>query len=409
MATLMLFLDAFKFEYLTKENVPFIHSLAKEGAYGNLHTLPGYHIEYSILSGSYPTRHNVWAWFYNDPKNSAFSWLRNWRWLFHRLDKTPLSNMARNFITYYTSLRRYKKGKTRLLKINRLPLDKCTQFNISVDKSYVDRNSMCVPTIFDIMRRKGMKYIASEWPIIGTHDSTKVLVKGSSDAEKFRFLKESLKKDYGFRFCHFWNLDSKMHKYGVDSPEVKKHLKDLDNWVKDLVTAAREKEETDVIIFSDHGMVPIEKAIDVQKLISSLDIGKHVIFPGSTIARVWLEDPKDKKKVMDALRSLKAGKVYDSSNIKELHIPYKREYVGDVFFQLSPGIQISPNYFQDNETAKAMHGYSEHIPPLDGIFIINGRVKKKRFRDAELVDVAPTTLKLLGLDIPKTADGRSVI
>ena len=69
--TLILFLDALSFSDLKKENCPFIYDLTKKGGYGNLTTIPaGYHIEYSMLSGCLPLKHNVWAWYYYNPQGS---------------------------------------------------------------------------------------------------------------------------------------------------------------------------------------------------------------------------------------------------------------------------------------------------------------------------------------------------
>ena len=63
--TLILFIDAFSFSDLTEERTPFMFKLAKQGAYGPLETIPaGYHIEYSMLAGCLPLKHNIWTWYY---------------------------------------------------------------------------------------------------------------------------------------------------------------------------------------------------------------------------------------------------------------------------------------------------------------------------------------------------------
>jgi len=411
MAGLMLFLDAFRHSYLTEKNTPFIYSLAENGISTNLNTLPGYHVEYSILSGAYPTKHNVWAWFYLNQEKAPFRWVKAMQPLFSPIDKTGFKKYLRNFITYYTCFMRYASGKTRLLKINELPLDKVHLFDITVDRSYVDKDSLNVPTLFDVLRQNNKKYIASEWPVIGTHEKTYVKTSGSSDREKFEFLKNTINKDYDFRFCHFWNLDSLMHMYGINHPKVKEHLRALDNWVEELVTSLRKKEPTLVSIFSDHGMVEVQNTVNVIKHLKSSGIPEkdYIIFPDSTMTRIWLKNQGQKQNLVSALQELKSGKIYDKQNIHELHIPYVREYVGDILFMVNPGLQISPNFFQAGEVAKAMHGYSIHNPELDGIFIMNGPgINASKYKDAKLVDVCPSTLNAIGITPPSSCDGRII-
>lgn len=409
--TLMLFLDAVKFDYLNEQDTPFLYGLAKEGISANLNTLPGYHIEYSIMSGCYPDVHNVWTWFYLNPENSSFKWIKNWNFLFNNIDKTPLRKQLRSFITYYTSLRRYMNGKTRMLSINKLPLDKAHLFDLAVDKNFCDKNPISVPTLFDVLRKHERKYFCSEWPIVGTNEKTRVLISGGSDEGKFSLLAKTIDKDYDFRFTHVWELDSKIHRFGIDHEEIIAHLRYLDGKVEEIVTALREKEPTDVVIFSDHGMVPITKTVNIINEFKSLGLSDddYIILPDSTMARVWLNNSSLKKKIVNHLEGLKCGKVYDENNIKELHIPYNRPFVGDFLFAADPGVQISPNFFQGHETANAMHGYVKHAPDLDGIFIVNGpQINPATLKDVQLVDICPSTLRLMGITPPSTCDGKVV-
>src|SRR3989344_6541715 len=130
MKTIVLFLDAFRHEDLNEGNCPYLHKLACSGTSGRLSTLAGYHVEYSMLSGYYPLKHNVWIWYYYDEKNSCFRWIRPFRPMFKMLDNTALRNLSRGFISYATMFSRYVNGKTRLLKANEIPIEKLDKFNI---------------------------------------------------------------------------------------------------------------------------------------------------------------------------------------------------------------------------------------------------------------------------------------
>ena len=74
---------------------------------GGIKTLAGYHVEYSMLSGYYPLKHNVWTWYYYDTKNSCFKWIKPLKPLFKLLDRTFLRSPIRAFISYSTMFFRY--------------------------------------------------------------------------------------------------------------------------------------------------------------------------------------------------------------------------------------------------------------------------------------------------------------
>ncbi len=404
MKMLVLFLDAFRHDLISEEHTPFLWNLAHEGTFANLNTLAGYHVEYSILAGALPTKHNVWTWYGLDPKHSSYAWTRNFRWFFSKLDKTFLSTPTRAFISYMTMLGRYSTGKTRLMKINQIPLHKLYKFNTTVDKSYIDHRSLPVPTFLDVLRTSGKKYLAYDYPIKSTHQRTTLHTSHGDDIQELENLRRSLRDHYDLRFAHVWNLDSIQHKYGTDSKETRTHLRKLDQAIKKLVTAARTKEPTTVLLFADHGMSYVDKDIDALAVLKPYG-NKIEYFIGSTLVNFWTNDEHVKKEVRQKFEALNCY-VYDEHNIEEIKIPYTRNIVGDLMIAVKPGYQFYPDYFRKDSHVKAMHGYTHKVPDQDGIFILHGEgVPAKKIKNAQLVDIAPTILKILDLPIPNTVDG----
>jgi len=408
MKTLILFLDALRFDDVNQENTPFLYQLSQKGVSGRLGTLFGYHVEYSIVSGCYPSKHNVWTWFHYDKEGSSFRWIKPFLFLFKPLDRTFLSKYLRIFISAVTCFFRYLKGKTRILPINRIPLDEAIKFNFTVDKNYVDFNPLPVPTLFDVLRQKDISFWAFEWPIFGDKKRVSFKLFGNNDKDKLQLIRKEIKRK-DLVYCHVWQLDSITHKFGVGSLEVKKHLHFLDFQIKDIIEENGGLNNFNLVIFSDHGMAKIKDSVDILSVLKPY-LSKMEILLDSTMVRIWLKDQSIKNSLKHDLESLDRGRVYTEKNVEELKINYDWRYMGDLLFAVDVGLQISPNFFQDNKIAKAMHGYVRHSPDLDGILIVNSpKTESRKIEKANLVDLMPTILDLLNIETELDFDGESKI
>lgn len=404
MKTLILFIDALAADEITKENSPFLYNLAEEGVFSPLKTIPaGYHIEYSMLSGCLPIKHNVWTWYYLK-KNSSFSKIKYLKPLLWPIQKLKFEKLGRKIIDAYINIIRFLQGKTRFLKTNKIPLDLLQNFEIAVDKAYVDHNPLSVPTIFDIFRKENKNYVAMEYPVISNNKRTWFYF-GSSDFRQLNRIEKLLKK-YSIVFAHIWNLDSIKHKYGSHSKESVIHIKKLDAKIKKIVES--QKEKLRIIIFSDHGGINVIKTRNILDIIKDYDVS---YFLGSTNTQIWMKNPNEKTKEEIKNRLKKEGYlVYDETNIeKELKIPYKREFVGDILAWVKPTEQIYPDFFRDTMHVKSMHGYTISVPELYGAFIMHGFGIKKQVKEMNLYDIAPTILKAMKLKIPEVYDGKSAV
>lgn len=401
MKTLILFLDAISFSDFNKKNFPFLHSLAQEGIFGEMEPFPeGYHTEYTMLTGYLPIKHGVWTWYYKK-KNSSFSKIRYIKPFIHTLEKIGLKNFSRRIVDIYINLFRLLKGKTRFLKTNRIPLDTLEKFEIAVEKSYVDHNPLSVPTFFDMVREKGQNYVAMDYPTISDNKKTWFFT-GKNDFKQLNRVKKLLEK-YEMVYAHIWDLDAIEHKYGLHSKEAIKHMKRLDEKVKEIILSQRERIR--IVIFSDHGGCHVKKTRNILGILKNYEAD---YFLGSTAAQIWLKNPeKDSKKLKEELKK-KGYLVYDQSNIeKELSIPYRRESVGDILAGVKPEEQIYPDFFRDTSRVKSMHGYFGKLPELNGIFIMNGFGIKKRIKKMQLCDIVPTMVKAMKIKTPKIYDGKS--
>lgn len=385
MKTIFLYLDGFKYDYL--ERCQFLKKFADKNHSARLKVVPLHQFEFNIFSGSLD--HDLWVWYYLDSKTSPYKWLKPWINILKIFDKNKfLSKIMRMKITYFSSLIYYFKGRTRFVKIAKIPLDKAPLFSVTAKKCYIDKNPMNKPTIFDVLRKNKTRYLTSEWPLISNQNQIKLKPWIKSEQARLNYLfKKS--NQYDFLFVHLWKLDTLMHQYGTESREVNNYLKDMDKMLKDFVVKMiRKYKHVKVIISSDHGMVDIKGSINVIEKLRKNNLRENIdfiSFPGSIMVRLWCK--RNKEKTKKVLEKIPNGKLYDETNFSELGFKYKRKLVGDYLFLADSGYQIIPNYFDGFKMMKAEHGYKPVKDELDGIFISSNKIGKKEIILTDIFDL----------------------
>jgi len=173
-------------------------------------------------------------------------------------------------------------------------------------------------------------------------------------------------------FVAFEDLDGISHKYGVGSPQYDHKIRELDQWVRDLVTKfLRETDKGKVVVLSDHGMVNVTQGvrIDLESKIGHAGRDTYLYFLDSTLLRVWVFDDGLWVKINNYLSSLNCGMVINFREREKYGIS-NREW-GDIIFLLNEGNVFSPS-FLGRKLPKAMHGYHPELESQKGIFLFSG-------------------------------------
>ncbi len=344
---LCLFLDAFKPEYLkyTKN----IRDLAKNNLHGELEVPLGFtSIIASFLTGQNPDKHGI----------------------IDIYEKThPHSQIKNTFLLNSLNLLKNKRFFHKPLKIKELKY-----FKPTLEKAWPQRNSLKIPTLFDILEQNNISFTSIDWPNHYTNRKGKIFLNKSAE----NILKLIKKAKTKFIFAHFLDLEV-AHKFGVDSPEVKEALKKIDDIVGKLDTE-------DLIIFSDHGMDNIENKFDLKSELESLNLtfGKdYIYFLGSTMARFWFNNKEVEERVTNLLKTIKQGKIID---FKEYNLPK----TCDLIFLANFKTVFFPNFFNTNY--KAMHGWD---PKQQKAFYLIKNFKGNK--NLKMTDLLPYILKILNI------------
>jgi len=220
---------------------------------------------------------------------------------------------------------------------------------------------------------------------------------------------------------YFSDMDDIGHGYGANNDaQLSKRLAQLDRELGALFEGVKSlDQEVNIIIVSDHGMadVPLENYIALDGITEQ--ISGRVVNSGA-LAHIYLEDKKDKRKVIEQISKKAVGfTVFDSSDKKYYRdlIAYG-DRIGDVIVLADLGYYFIENeeyreviarrMRMDETSVKGTHGYSQEYTEMHGIFYAQGPQLKSglTIESFDNIHVFPLICKILGLPIPVDIDGK---
>jgi len=357
----------------------------------------------SILTGLSPMKNGIWVEFFYDPQNSPFQWTSRLLSLggavdavTNKISKTQLLRAGVNYLTFKVS--KLVSQRTYMPMALMISPKKLHLFNTPPHNMFQKRES-ANPTIFDLLRERGIPF--------------KVL--SESAMRDSQIFKESMRIDQNARlvFIQQVELDIVGHAKGPNSKEIHQSLRTIDTRVQKIIEEHHKNFETDVFIFSDHGMVEVEKTVNILSQLrrSGLREGRDFItFLDSTLARFWTLRPEAKQQILKALKLINGGRVLSDDDLNRYQIPMDRKY-GEIIWLADPGTLILPNYYQGTKPAKGMHGYAPGPKELKSPIIIDGEdLPSGRIRrTATPMDILPTLLDLMNIDTPMHVEGKSLL
>jgi predicted AlkP superfamily pyrophosphatase or phosphodiesterase len=188
-----------------------------------------------------------------------------------------------------------------------------------------------------------------------------------------------------FATVYFSFVDSQGHRHGPNSPEVVEAIKRADDLIGYLIRKMEQagiRQNTNLMIISDHGMTEVsrERIVVLDDMIDPDDL-ELVEYSPSLMANV-----KDGK-LDEVYAALKANeenfKVYKKEDIPERYHLKNHPRVPDLLMVADLGYTInSREYFEsrDNYPSGATHGFDNQEKEMYAIFVANGPDFKKGYR-----------------------------
>tara|TARA_Y100000310_G_C20655354_1_gene801700 strand:+ start:403 stop:1287 length:885 start_codon:yes stop_codon:yes gene_type:complete len=163
-------------------------------------------------------------------------------------------------------------------------------------------------------------------------------------------------KNHDIDFVYFGELDELGHRYGTNSFEIIKAVREIDKKVSLMRFD---------LIFSDHGMVNVEKIVRVPIT--------EDCFIDSDMARYWGSED-EMKRIKDKL-PMEHGKI----------IEWNKKY-GDLIFLVNTGVLIFPDFWNE-KIVRGMHGYDGQHKDMKAFYLLNKNGSREDLKVEELHEV----------------------
>jgi len=226
-------------------------------------------------------------------------------------------------------------------------------------------------------------------------------------------------------FLEMYALDLVQH-WHLDNDEVMADaLWRTDGFVRDLHSRCR-KAGRRFVLLVDHGQ---ERVIGTVPLLQALRQSgvpetEYSYFIELASARLWCHTERARRNVLDALRSLPHTTVLDWRDMHEFGVCFEDDSFGEFYVFADAGWIHFPHDFYHplgniilglldahqrqritNPVHRGNHGYLPHYASEQGWLLMDDNRLQPSRRQAELIDVAPSLLSILGVDVPAYMKG----
>ena len=235
-----------------------------------------------------------------------------------------------------------------------------------------------------------------------------------SEKEKLDQILEWLDMDIDLRprlIMSWWHgTDSVAHQKGATHPDVFKQLNKQDKILFQLIEEISLRniwDKVTLLVVSDHGMSDVSNFINLKEILKLNSIEAR-ISTGPAVAHIFLDKKEELKKTISSLQENKHLSVWSKENLPKEFNMFNETRTGDVIVTTSiPNMLVTRN---NSNPPIGMHGYNpKENKQMHGIFLAYGnKVANKRLQKVHQLDITPTILDLLNLDVPKYMQGRII-
>ena len=371
------------------DRMPF---LAGQRTVRRMRTELGYSItcHASMYTGLRPDRHGLWFVWQRRPERSPFRWLRPFRFL-DRIDNLPM-HVAATKIT-----RRF----VRTTSWFGLPYPVHVRWRDIPDLDIAERTLWTEPgylepaaTIFDHMRNSGIPF-----EIVGMERGRPV---GLAAIEAW----QSPSQPSRFTLLFAGDIDHESHAHGQASTEVSQLLARFDREIERHADAMTVDGQAPIlVVWSDHGHHDVRRLNPLTFLKErGIDLGRYPCVIDTNFIRLWVDDADQRRRLTEQLDGLGIGHVLTDAELQANRVQMSDDRYGNIVFYVDLPFALSHTIWGFGRRLASGHGYLPDYPGSDAVFVSNVPARAGRL---ELVDVAPSLLELLGLDVDPGLDGRS--
>jgi alkaline phosphatase D len=227
--------------------------------------------------------------------------------------------------------------------------------------------------------------------------------------------------------AYFKGPDGAGHFAGMEAAATREAVTAADaavGTVLDAIDAQADASQIQLLVTTDHGMVPVEQLVNMRRILRRHDIDARAISSG-TSSFLYFDDPSEAN-ISSALQKLASYGEFDvhrrSAQPDSWHIGAGPR-VGDLIVSASPPYfiedpeswpwyirwlaYIGPDFLPSEATIKATHGYPTDTPGVEGILYARGSAfaPGRNVERVRAIDIHPTVMHVLGLEPGRPVDG----
>jgi hypothetical protein len=311
----------------------------------------------SILTGKQPREHGQWNLLFLSPSSSPFRWIKSLTLL---PDICLENKWTRRLINILT--RRFAKHEGYFSSYG-LPTRFLPMFDLVEKKNIYRADGISGNvTIFDFWENENIPYESYSY-----HTAT--------DKKIIQELKANIQKEKNsVYFAYLAEIDAVLHEHCKEEVYISNVFRRYEKWIREVIeTAKHHYDEVSFFVFSDHGMTPVTRSVNLRALAESsgLSLGKdYLAVYDSTMGRFWSLSENASGILSKALRTCLDGHLIEPHEKSELGIDFDNNKYGDLIFLLDPGLVISPNFIS-SYMPQGMHGFHPDDPFSDGCYMSN--------------------------------------
>jgi len=289
------------------------------------------------------------------------------------------------------------------LKWWNLPVRYWSYFDLAVKKLWYEPHYINFPTIFDILRENNIPF-----KIVGLEDNP--LDVSSKTIEQY------FDKIRPWTFFFIGDIDLLSHSYGQDSEITIKRLKRIDTVLETIYqTLTKKTSDFCFMVFSDHGHIKIKEGIQLNSFFKIFNdsLDNYIHFIDANFARFWFGEEDEKRRVERVLLHMEEdgfGFILTEEHLNRYNLNMPDNRYGDLIFYLdAPYVfshKIKLAWKELGHDPVSSHGYLPDYPDSDGVLISNKTLSSKSH--IKLVDITPSILSALDLEIPSYMDGEVI-
>jgi hypothetical protein len=298
-----------------------------------------------------------------------------------------------------------RRGVHGYFNLYEVPRDELAAFDLAERDDIFAPRGLPADSLWDALERRGLPWRGWNWRTPEDDAKAQALACLEGGREDLLFL-------YTAR------LDALLHHEGSRGAGVRRALEGWSAWFADAQAAARRAgREAWLYLCSDHGMVDIERTVDVMARVAALPWKRgrdYVAFYDSTMARFWWRTAAARDAIRAALASEPAGQWLTREQLAREGADFADHRYGEDIFLLLPGVLLVPS-FMGRAPVAAMHGYDPAHPDMAGVLASNQPLppdvthlsQLRGFLEHELDRVAlapaPGAARAASEDVPRAA------